>query len=62
MPEELNLKQLIDRLKSLVAHKDAKVFVVDPRDRYYRIKNVDTAFADEVVIDIERIEETEFKL
>lgn len=62
MAKELNLKQLIDRLKSLVAHKDAKVFVVDPRDRYYRITNIDTAFADEVVIDIERIEETEFKL
>lgn len=61
MPEELNLKQLIDRLKSLVAHKDAKVFVVDPRDRYYRIKNIDTAFADEVVIDIVR-EKEDYKI
>lgn len=62
MPKELNLKQLMDRLKVLLANKDAKVFVVDPRERYYRITNVDTVFADEVVIDIERIEETEFKL
>lgn len=62
MPKALNLKQLTDRLKVLLANKDAKVFVVDPRERYYRITNVDTVFADEVVIDIERIEETEFKL
>ena len=61
MPKALNLKQLIDRLQSLLANNDAKVYVVDNKDRYFEIINVDSEFADQVVIDIAR-EKEDYKL
>lgn len=50
----LKLQELIDKLQSLLANKDAKVYVVDHKDRYFEIVNVDSGFADQVVIDIVR--------
>ena len=61
MPKALNLKQLIDRLQSLSANNDAKVYVVDQKDRYFEIINVDSELADQVVIDIVR-EKEDYKL
>lgn len=61
MAKALNLKRLIDRLQSLLANNDAKVYVVDHKDRYFEIINVDSEFADQVVIDIVR-EKEDYKL
>lgn len=57
----LNYQELIDKLKSLVVNKDAKVYVVDHKYRFFEIVNVDSEFADQVVIDIVR-EKEDYKL
>ena len=53
----MELQELIDKLQSLKANKNAKIIVVDSKERLFDIKNVDTIIENEVVIDIIREKE-----